>query len=110
MIDARVDVTPEVIQEETPTQLKISDIIKHIKDDGMSRDDIRKKYGMTIAEAKVIFGHPKIKGIRVKRQRVMRIQLIDDTVETPAQQVTLDQVIEQVSNDPHQDKQTEIQD
>ena len=42
MIDARVDVTPEVTQEETPTQLKISDIIKHIKDDGMSRDDIRK--------------------------------------------------------------------
>ena len=110
MIDARVDVTPEVTQEETPTQLKISDIIKHIKDDGMSRDDIRKKYGMTIAEAKVIFAHPKIKGIRVKRQRVMRIQLIDDTVETPAQQVTLDQVIEQVSNDPHEDNQTEIQD
>ena len=75
----------------------------------MSRDDIRKKYGMTIAEAKIIFGHPKIKGIRVKRQRVMRIQLIDDTI-PPAQQVTLDQVIEQVSNDPHDDNQSEIQD
>ena len=76
----------------------------------MSRDDIRKKYGMTIAEAKEIFSHPKLKGIRVRRQKVMRIQLVDDTANLPAQQITLDQVIEQVSTDPHEDNQTEIQD
>ena len=108
--DARVDATPEVAQEETPQVLTISSLISHIKDDGMSRDDIRKKYGMTIAEAKEIFSHPKLKGIRVRRQKVMRIQLVDDTVNLPAQQITLDQVIEQVSNDPHEDNQTEIQD
>jgi len=106
--DARVDATPEVAQEETPQVLTISSLISHIKDDGMSRDDIRKKYGMTIAEAKEIFSHPKLKGIRVRRQKVMRIQLVDDTM--PAQQVTLDQVIEAVQTDPHEDNQTEIQD
>lgn len=89
-IDARVDVTTEVTQEETPQTLTISQLVSHIKDDGMSRDDIRKKYGLTIAEAKEIFSHPKLKGIRVKRQKVQRIQLIDDTA--PAQ-VTLEQSI-----------------
>lgn len=105
--DARVEATPEVAQEETPQVLTISSLISHIKDDGMSRDDIRKKYGLTIAEAKEIFSHPKLKGIRVKRQRVMRIQLIDDTAST---QVTLEQNIAEVTEDPHNDNQTEIQD
>ena len=93
--DARVDATPEVEQQETPQVLTISTLISHIKDDGMSRDDIRKKYGMTIAEAKQIFSHPKLKGIRIKKQRVMRIQLVDDTTPT---QVTLDQSIQEVQD------------
>ena len=93
--DAQVAVTPEVTQEETPQVLNISTLISHIKDDGMSRDDIRKKYGMTIAEAKQIFSHPKLKGIRIKKQRVMRIQLVDDTTPT---QVTLDKSIQEVQD------------
>lgn len=105
-IDARVDVTTEVTQEETPQVLTISQLKSHIKDDGMSRDEIRKKYGMTIAEAKQIFSHPKLKGIRVKKQRVMRIQLVDDTA---TNQVTLEQNIADVT-DPHTDNQNEIQD
>ena len=105
--DARVEATPEVAQEETPQVLTISSLIAHIKEDGMSRDEIRKKYGLTIAEAKEIFSHPKLKGIRVKRQRVMRIQLIDDTA---PQQMTLQQGIAEVTTDPHEDNQNEIQD
>lgn len=105
--DARVEATPEVAQEETPQVLTISSLIAHIKEDGMSRDEIRKKYGLTIAEAKEIFSHPKLKGIRVKRQRVMRIQLIDDTA---PQQMTLQQGIAEVTTDPHEDNQDEIQD
>ena len=103
--DARVDAAPEVAQEETPQVLTISSLISHIKDDGMSRDEIRKKYGMTIAEAKEIFSHPKLKGIRIKRQRVMRIQLIDDTA---PQQMTLQEGIAQA--DPHTDNQDENED
>ena len=45
----------------------------------MTRDDIRKKYGLTIAEAKDIFSHPKLKGLRVKRYKTIRVTLIDDT-------------------------------
>ncbi len=84
--------------------LTISQLVSHIKDDGMSRDEIRKKYGLTIAEAKQIFSHPKLKGIRVKKQRVMRIQLIDDTAPT---QMTLQQGIAQTET---QDNQDEISD
>ena len=102
--DAQVAVTPEVTQEETPRELTISQLVSHIKDDGMSRDEIRKKYGLTIAEAKQIFSHPKLKGIRVKKQRVMRIQLIDDTAPT---QMTLQQGIAQTET---QDNQDEISD
>ena len=124
--DARVDVTPEVTQEETPQVLTISSLISHIKDDGMSRDDIRKKYGMTIAEAKEIFSHPKLKGIRVRRQKVMRIQLVDDTSSNNPNQTSIPmpeptkleelereantELIEALYNDPHQDNKDEITD
>ena len=81
-IDARVDVETNSTQEETPQELTISQLIKHLKEEGMSRDDIRKKYGLTIAEAKDIFSHPKLKGLRVKRYKTIRVTLIDDTQET----------------------------
>lgn len=102
--DARVEVTPEVTQEETPQTLTVSQLQAHIKEDGMSRDEIRKMYGLTIAEAKEIFSHPKLKGIRIKKQKVVRVQLVDDTA---VQQVTLEQNIAEVQNDPTQDNKDE---
>ncbi len=78
-IDARVEVESNSTPEETPQQLTITQLIKHLKEDGMTRDDIRKKYGLTIAEAKDIFSHPKLKGLRVKRYKTVRVMLIDDT-------------------------------
>ncbi len=104
-IDARVDVTPDVTQEETPQTLTISQLQAHIKEDGMSRDEIRKKYGLTIAEAKEIFSHPKLKGIRIKKQKVVRVQLVDDTV---PMQMTLQQGIAEA--DSHTDNQDENND
>jgi len=78
-IDARIEVENNSTPEETPQQLTITQLIKHLKEDGMTRDDIRKKYGLTIAEAKDIFSHPKLKGLRVKRYKTVRVMLIDDT-------------------------------
>ena len=104
-IDARVDVTPDVTQEETPQTLTISQLQAHIKEDGMSRDEIRKKYGLTIAEAKEIFSHPKLKGIRIKKQKVVRVQLVDDTV---PMQMTLQQGLAEA--DSHTDNQDENND
>ena len=91
-IDARVEVETNSTQEETPQQLTISQLIKHLKEDGMTRDEIRKKYGLTIAEAKDIFSHPKLKGLRVKTYKTIRVTLIDDT------------------QDETEDNQSEIQD
>ena len=111
-IDARVDTTTEVVQEETQV-LTISKIISHTKD-GMTRDEIRKKYSVTLAEFKHVFSHPKIKGIRKPKAKVMRFQLIDDTEDA---QITLHQEIQDreaeiTSRDvtPQIDNQSEIQD
>ena len=103
--DARLLSTAEVEPDETPQVLTISQLIAHIKEDGMTRDEIRKKYGMTVAEAKEIFSHPKLKGIRIRKQKVTRIQLVDDTAVAPENQMTLQQGIAQV--DPHTDNQDE---
>lgn len=106
--DTRTTTTPEVVQEETPKVLTVSQLISHIKDDGMTRDDIRKKYGLTIAEKNAIFSHPKLKGIRVGKPKAARVQLVDDTVYPAGTQVTLQQNIAEVST--HTDNQAEIQD
>jgi len=106
--DARLLSTAEVEPDETPKVLTISQLIAHIKEDGMTRDEIRKKYGMTVAEAKEIFSHPKLKGIRIRKQKVTRIQLVDDTAVAPENQMTLQQGIAQV--DPHTDNQDENED
>jgi hypothetical protein len=106
--DARLLSTAEVEPDETPQVLTISQLIAHIKEDGMTRDEIRKKYGMTVAEAKEIFSHPKLKGIRIRKQKVTRIQLVDDTAVAPENQMTLQQGIAEV--DPHTDNQDENED
>jgi len=88
--DARVDVTPEVAQEETPKTLTVSQLLTDLNS-GIDRNEIRKKYGLTQAEAKAIFSHPKLQGIRVKKQKVMRVQLIDDTVDVNQTSIPVEQ-------------------
>ena len=78
--DARVEVTPEVTQEETPQTLTVSQIVMDLGN-GIDRAGIRKKYGLTAAELKMVFSHPKLKKLRVKKHQVIRVQLIDDTVD-----------------------------
>jgi len=78
--DTRVDATPEVVQEDTPQTLTVSQIIMDLGN-GIDRAGIRKKYGLTTAELKMIFSHPKLNKLRVKKHQVIRVQLIDDTVD-----------------------------
>ena len=78
--DARVEDTPEVTQEETPQTLTVSQIVMDLGN-GIDRAGIRKKYGLTAAELKMVFSHPKLKKLRVKKHQVIRVQLIDDTVD-----------------------------
>lgn len=103
----------EQTSSETPQVYTVSQILQDLKS-GLDRISIRKKYGWTIAEAKLVFGHPKLKSIRVKRSKVVKIQLIDDTTT----QVELDTAIENSSKETtyepvdsmYIDNQTEIQD
>ena len=47
----------------------------------------------------MIFEHPKLKGIRVKKARVVRFTLVDDTPTETNPQVTIGDVIEQISTE-----------
>lgn len=76
--DARVDATIEVAQEETPQVLTVSQLLNDLEN-GIDRAGIRKKYDLTTAELKMVFAHPKLQGIRVKKHKIMRIKLVDDT-------------------------------
>ena len=123
--DARIESTQEVEQTETPRTLTVSQLLEDLNN-GIDRKDIRKKYGLTQAEAKTIFSHPKLQGIRVKRAKVTRIQLIDDTEMTNPNQTSIPmpeptkleelereantELIEALYNDPHQDNKDEITD
>jgi len=133
--DARVDTTPEVVQEETPQVLTVSQILNDLEN-GIDRVAMRKKYDLTMAEIKHIFTHPKLQGVRVKKQKLMRVQLIDDTetltdpnqtsiptdtvdspiskleeLETQANESLIEALYESdTRNTSHNDNQTEIQD
>jgi len=78
--DTRIDATSEVVQEQTPQTLTVSQIIMDLGN-GIDRAGIRKKYGLTAAELKMVFSHPKLTKLRVKKHQVIRVQLIDDTVD-----------------------------
>lgn len=88
--DTRINTTPEVVQEETPQTLTVSQIIMDLGN-GIDRAGIRKKYGLTVAELKMVFSHPKLSKLRVKKHQVIRVQLIDDTVDVNQTSIPVEQ-------------------
>jgi hypothetical protein len=109
-LDAQVeqvaDATPQNEQaSEGPRVFTVSQILKELTS-GLDRTAIRKKYGWTTAEAKLVFGHPKLKSVRVKRSQLIKISLVDDTTEQIREEE------EATTNDPHaedrENTQTEI--
>jgi len=86
--DAKVDTTSEVVQEETPQVLTVSQLLNDLEN-GIDRAGIRKKYGLTTAELKMVFAHPKLQGVRVKKHKLMRIKLIDDTTTEDPNQMSI---------------------
>ena len=99
--DSRVDATQEVVQEETPQTLTVSQIIIDLGN-GIDRAGIRKKYGLTVAELKMIFSHPKLSKLRDKKRQVIRVQLIDDTVDV--NQTSIPVEVEEPNVDTHMQK------
>lgn len=69
------------MSEQTPPE-KIRLTISQIKADlgsGLDRKAIALKYGLRAFEAKTLFQHPKLKGIRVGAER--RIEIVEDDTE-----------------------------
>ena len=76
-IDTRVnqDSANTITEERTapPAQITVSQIVEDLEN-GRDRKAIKAKYGLTADEVKMIFEHPKLKGMRVKKSKVMRFR------------------------------------
>ena len=87
-IDTRVnqDSANTITEERTapPAQITVSQIVEDLEN-GRDRKAIKAKYGLTVDEVKMIFEHPKLKGMRVKKARTVRFTLVDDIQETVTQ-------------------------
>ena len=87
-IDTRVNQQDDnvVTEERTapPAQITVSQIVEDLEN-GRDRKAIKTKYGLTVDEVKMIFEHPKLKGMRVKKARTVRFTLVDDIQETVTQ-------------------------
>lgn len=87
-IDTRVnqDSANTITEERTapPAQITISQIVEDLEN-GRDRQTIKAKYGLTADEVKMIFEHPKLKGMRVKKARTVRFTLVDDMQKTVTQ-------------------------
>ena len=81
-IEARVETTVTPVAQTTETiKLTVSGILTDL-DNGLDRDKISVKYGLTKQEVNEVFKHPKLQGRRVKRKPAVRFVLEDDTVST----------------------------
>lgn len=81
-IEARVETTVTPVAQTTETiKLTVSGILADL-DNGLDRDKISVKYGLTKQEVNEVFKHPKLQGRRVKRKPAVRFVLEDDTVST----------------------------
>lgn len=99
-IEANIQQTPTVANSATtegPITLTVTGIINDLND-GIDRDGIATKYGLTKAEVTELFKHPKLTGLRARKKIPVRFTLVDDTVIT-ASAVT---GVPNVTSDPNQ--------
>lgn len=81
-IEANIQQTPTVANSATtegPITLTVTGIINDLND-GIDRDGIATKYGLTKAEVTELFKHPKLTGLRARKKIPVRFTLVDDTV------------------------------
>ena len=80
-IDARVETTVTPVASNETIKLTVSGIINDLTN-GLDREKIATKYGLTKQEVNEVFKHPKLQGLRVKRKPAVRFVLEDDTTTT----------------------------
>ena len=81
-IEANVQNSPTVESTTENTGkvvLTVTGIINDLND-GIDRDGIATKYGLTKAEVTEIFKHPKLVGLRARKKIPVRFTLVDDTI------------------------------
>ena len=81
-IEANIQQTPTVANSATtegPITLTVTGIINDLND-GIDRDGIATKYGLTKAEVTELFKHPKLAGLRARKKIPVRFTLVDDTI------------------------------
>jgi len=91
MVEANISQNPTVAESATtegPITLTVTGIINDLND-GIDRDGIATKYGLTKAEVTELFKHPKLTGLRARKKIPVRFTLVDDTV-IPASSVEAD--------------------
>lgn len=80
-IDARIKATVTPVASNETIKLTVSGIITDLHN-GLDREKIATKYGLTKQEVNEVFKHPKLQGLRVKRKPAVRFVLEDDTIVT----------------------------
>jgi len=92
-IEANIQQNPTVAQNATtegPIVLTVTGIINDLND-GIDRDGIATKYGLTKAEVTELFKHPKLVGLRARKKIAVRFTLVDDTIVTKSDLNQLEQ-------------------
>lgn len=92
-IEANIQQTPTLAQNATtegPITLTVTGIINDLND-GIDRDGIATKYGLTKAEVTELFKHPKLTGLRARKKIPVRFTLVDDTIVTKSDLNQLEQ-------------------
>lgn len=80
-IEANVQQNPAVESTASngPITLTVTGIINDLNE-GIDRDGIATKYGLTKAEITELFKHPKLTGLRARKKIPVRFTLVDDTI------------------------------
>jgi len=93
-IEANIQQNPTVAQNATtdgPIVISVTGIIGDLNE-GIDRDGIATKYGLTKAEVTELFKHPKLTGLRARKKIAVRFTLVDDTIITKSNANDLDNV------------------
>jgi len=93
-IEANIQQNPTVAQNATtdgPIVISVTGIIGDLNE-GIDRDGIATKYGLTKAEVTELFKHPKLVGLRARKKIAVRFTLVDDTIITKSNANDLDNV------------------
>ena len=74
-----------------PIVISVTGIIGDLNE-GIDRDGIATKYGLTKAEVTELFKHPKLAGLRARKKIPVRFTLVDDTIISKSNANDLDNV------------------